>query len=523
MNTKSVGGGAVYHAPDSFQEVGLGVVVNSNQLRALLLKKKTVNLQLAGYSKRSETAPMSSSRRIIIFQRRYGIEITSDGLGRGCVSILIWGRTRGGQLATRSMLDFSTDWVIGARNAIVEERRTLCDLRIYVDGKNVCVFDDYEDNTTLDRLTVPAVHLAEGIANNWWQILGSRDREQSITRYRSGFALPDLIFRSDGSTFEVFSRVYYSRNPHIRFKAEARTTLTRAEAEQALGKFVHAVVDRLDGAGIDTSEVGICWKRVSESRHDPEERAFCESAGALGADPYSIAEDDEEFIEASSGFFSDEALIEFLAGTTRGDRSVYSAEWLNNLERRPQKASILPDLAGLHVVIREHVRRDPHDRPWAVGYRAARACRRILGAGEGVRYSSVAAISRALGSDHFGTTEIEGDIRALISHDKGQTHIHLHEHGSPAANNFALGRAMGDSIVFRESGRAVVNNLRHAERQATGRAFAAEFLAPVNEVMGMSHDGKDTEEIADEFDVGPQVILDQLHNWQRIEEACTAA
>lgn len=424
---------------------------------------------------------------------------------------------------TKSMLYFSTDWVKGARNAIVEERRTLCDLRIYVDGKNICVFDDFEDNTTLDCLTIPAVHLAEGIANNWWQILGSRDREQSITRYRSGFALPDLIFRSDGSTIEVFSRVYLSRNPHIRFKIQARATLTRADAEQALSKFVYSVVDRLKDAGIDSSEVGICWKRVSETRHDPEERAFCEAAGALGSDPYSIPESDEEFIEASSSFFSDEALIEFLAGTKKGDRSVYSAEWLNSLERRPQKVSLLPDLASLHVAIRERVRRDPRDMPWALGYRAARECRRILGAGEGVRYRSVAAIARVLGSAHFGTTEIAGDIRALISHDKGRTHIHLHENGSTSANNFALGRAMGDSVVFRESGRAVVNNLRHAERQATGRAFAAEFLAPANEVMGMSNDGKDTEEMADEFDVDPQVILDQLHNRQRIEEACTAA
>ena len=424
---------------------------------------------------------------------------------------------------TRNMLEFSTDWVKGARNAIMEERRTLCDLRIYVGGNNICVFDDYEDNTTLDCLTVPVVHLAEGIASNWWQILGSRDCERSMIAHRRGFALPDLRFRSDGATFEVYSRVYHSRNPHIRFKNEARTTLTRAEAEHALGRFIYSVVGRLDDAGVDSSEVGSCWKRVSESRHDPEERAFCEAAGALGADPYSIVGADEEFIVASSGFFSDEALIEFLAGTKKGDRSVYSAEWLTDLERRPQKVSILPDLAGLHLAIRDRVRRDPHDRPWALGYRAARACRRILGAGEGVRYHSVAALAKVLGSAHFGTTEIEGDIRALISHDKGHTHIHLHEHGSNPANNFALGRAMGDSVVFRESGRAVVNNLRHAERQATGRAFAAEFLAPVNEVRGMINDGKDTEEIADEFDVGPQVILDQLHNWQRIEEACTAA
>ena len=420
-------------------------------------------------------------------------------------------------------IEFSLDWLDGALNAIVEERRTLCNLRIFVEGRNLCDFVDYEDNATLDSLTVPAIHLAEGIASNWWHIFGSRDKEHSLQEYRSGFALPDLRFRSDGSTFEAISRAHYSKNPHIRFGVETRTILTREEAEQALGKFVYTVVDRLDSANIEGSEVATCWKRVSESRHDPEERAFCEAAGALGADPYSITEADDGFIDTGSMLFSDEALIEFLAGTKKEDRSVYSADWLSAMENRPQIDSILPDITGIHVSIREGIRRDPHDLPWALGYRAARACRKLLGSGEDTRYSSVSAIAKALGSSHFGTTEIDGDIRALILHEKGQTHVHLHEHGAVPVNNFALGRAVGDAVVFREAGRAVVNNLHHAERQATGRAFAAEFLAPVNEVISMTHDGKDSYEIADEFDVSPQVIHDQLHNQQRIEEACTAA
>ena len=421
------------------------------------------------------------------------------------------------------MLDFSTEWVKGGVNAIVEERRTLCDLRIYVDSQNVCVFDDYETNDTLDHLTVPTVHLAEGVAANWWRIFGSRDEEYAIRDDRTGFALPDLRFRSDGATFEVIGRSYHSPNPHIRFQIDASSTLTRAEAEQSLARLIFGVVDRLESSSVHGSEVSTCWKRVSESRNDPRERAFCEAAGALGCDPYSISEADGSFIETLSALFSDEALIEFLADTKKKDRSIYTNEWLRRLENRPQKESILPDSTSIYRSIGEDVRRDVHDRPWALGYRAARACRRALGAGEETRYGSVTAIARAMGSRHFGATDILGDIRAVISHINGKTHVHLHEHGVVSANNFALARAVGDSVVFRESKRSVVNNLRHAERQASGRAYAAEFLAPVNEVLGMDEDGKDTEEIADEFDVSSQVILDQLHNRQRIEEACIAA
>ena len=67
-----------------------------------------------------------------------------------------------------------------------------------------------------------------------------------------------------------------------------------------------------------------------------------------------------------------------------------------------------------------------------------------------------------------------------------------------------------------------MNDLHHAERQATGRAFAAEFLAPVDSVVDMFEDRYDEEEIADEFDVSSYVIEDQIRNQNRIRGACRA-
>ena len=66
----------------------------------------------------------------------------------------------------------------------------------------------------------------------------------------------------------------------------------------------------------------------------------------------------------------------------------------------------------------------------------------------------------------------------------------------------------------------MVNRLHQAERQAAGRAFAAEFLAPVESVLRMIESGLDDEEIAGSFDVSPQVIAWQIENRERIREAC---
>lgn len=55
---------------------------------------------------------------------------------------------------------------------------------------------------------------------------------------------------------------------------------------------------------------------------------------------------------------------------------------------------------------------------------------------------------------------------------------------------FTLGRAIGDAVANPEVERSAVNDLHEAARQATGRAFAAEFLAPIDEIRSMQEDGK---------------------------------
>jgi len=65
-----------------------------------------------------------------------------------------------------------------------------------------------------------------------------------------------------------------------------------------------------------------------------------------------------------------------------------------------------------------------------------------------------------------------------------------------------------------------VNELHYADRQAAARAFAAEFLAPINEILSMREDDKDIATIADEFNVSTELVELQLVNRERIAKAC---
>ena len=433
---------------------------------------------------------------------------------------------------------FSVEWIDGGRNACAEERATLCDLQIFVGNENACVFYEPESRTTFEEITLPAVHLAEGIAGDWWAIFGGRDREHSLLPYRTGFALPALSFRFDGSTFEVVGKQLSCENPRLRFWRTESETLSRSDAESSLSEFIDQVVSKLADEEVTTSEVALSWSRVAESRDDPAERAFCEAAGALGTDPYSVSEPDASFIERAGDLFSQEALIEFLAGIGKSRAGVpahglpYHAahpavlRGIRHAELRPHYMSRLPDLLPAAVDIGGVTERRPYERAWAPAYRAARALRRAIGAQTEEALSSTRAISGKLGARRFKRTNALADVSALTSRDEDDFHIHLRDHGTRKwarwAENFAFGRAIGSAVCFPETERSVVNDLHDAERQAAGRAFAAEFLAPVNKVLDMDEQGCDVDEISGAFNVSSQVILHQLENRDRIRQACAA-
>ena len=420
-------------------------------------------------------------------------------------------------------MKFSVEWLDGGENAAVEERATLCDLQIFVGDENACMFLDDEAREVFDCLRVPAVHLAEGIARDWWRIFGGRDRRQSLVPYRTGFVLPDLGFRCDGSTFEIAGQQLHCANPGLRFWQVDGERCSRSAAEQELAAFVGGVVDKLACDGIRDCEATLAWRRVCASREDPAEAAFCEAAGALDVDPYSVTDEDADLIERAGDFFSDEALIEFLAsGRPRGTGKflVPTMDWLDTLKTRRSYESTLPKLSELRDQFGDVALRQADEPAWAQGYRVANLLAAELNI-DGREVATPEALTKRLGNRSFQRVhakDIEQGIRAVVDPDAG---VHLRDRGrgkfpwAPQAETFALTRAIGSVLCLPHTERLVVNNLHHAEQQAVGRAFAAQFLAPLDKIRAMAEDGLEEREIAHEFKVSPQVVTLQLENQER--------
>ena len=424
-------------------------------------------------------------------------------------------------------MQFLAEWIENGPNVSLQERSTLCDLQIFVGTGNACTWEDLDTSESFHHLTLPAVHLAEGISADWWSIFGGRDRWQSILRHRTGFALPDLRFSFDGATFLASAKRLAYQNPRLRFIQEPFEAMTRQEAEQGLSDFVQQVIGKLEESGIADTEVATCWSRVKQSMEDPEETAFCEAAGALGADPYFIEEVDASFIEEAEKLFFGEELIEFIAKFRLGRRNQVSRETtleaIRELEAEQPETSRLPELQHAALQIRNAAQRHQGERVWAASYRAARAFREAVGIDDAVTHQTPATVAAKLGSSNFRQVDKLAGVDAVVSRTDNDVRVYLANLSGLPAENFAFARAIGSAICFPNDQLSVVNELLGAERQAAGRAFAAEFLAPIEAIMDMHSDGVEINDISTAFNVSPMVIGLQMDNKDRIQLACSAA
>ncbi len=138
------------------------------------------------------------------------------------------------------------------------------------------------------------------------------------------------------------------------------------------------------------------------------------------------------------------------------------------------------------------------------------------------RFPTVEKLAEKLGSRKFESAGNVENLRAVVQSTDNNVNVHIR--GSTANYNntsmlFSLGRTIGDAVANPVATRSVINDLHEASRQAVGRAFAAEFLAPINEIHSMREDNMDKFSIANEFGVSEQVIEHQIENHWRIQLA----
>jgi hypothetical protein len=413
----------------------------------------------------------------------------------------------------------SAEWQDPGVSASAELRATFCLLAIELEGKLVSRFFDERYGRAHDRIAMPAYLVAQGLARAWWSLLSGRSGLIRLRRFRDGFAVPDIRFAPDGRYIDITAEPFEYGNPPVTFTRRAAERIAVDDLERDMSEFIESVVEKLSDHRIRKSWLQDRWSLIQASLEDDEERVFCEAAGALGIDPYLCNEDEAKAIDAAAEYFEDEALLEFLA-SQRGHQLPPALAWLLSAEAQLGEKAVLPYVAKIaaDLISEKAATYYRPSQPWELGYRLAEDCRAALGLDPERVFEDVEDVAALFGGSGFlvATGRVPG-VRAE-AYSNGATKIIVADLPAPQSRTFAMMRAIGDFLAFRQEGRSPITET-YSYRQRVGRAFAVEMLAPATTILQMEHDGWAVDEIAAARNVSELAIARHLENRRALQDS----
>jgi hypothetical protein len=416
---------------------------------------------------------------------------------------------------------FLADWRIEARHvSAVELRATVCRLAIEVGEKRVTSFVHLKEKTFDEEIVISAYPIAEGLAKRWWSMIAGRSGAVRLHSFRQGFAVPDIRFNFDGHEIEISVKPFTYDNPAVAFFEQAKERMAVASFENEVRNFIEDVLLQLSKAGVRSDPLTQRWSDITKSNEDENERAFCEAAGAMGIDPYTCSESEAVVIEHAGQFYSGIALAELVSDQTP-EQVKTAIDWLAQQERAVGDYDQLPALGEWGVEVRNHLaNRYSSGTAWQCGYAAAEQSRAVLQIDPDRVFDNLSSLAAICGNRAFrhASGHVKG-LRGNVRFDGTTPRAIVAESSLKGPSMFTLARAIGDFVVFGDRGRSPITDSQ-SYRQAVGRAFAAELLAPAEVVVRMSHGGLTVEEIAHARCVSEEPIRRQIQNHPDLFEGC---
>jgi len=426
---------------------------------------------------------------------------------------------KGSGVATGRGLAFTATWPKTAPSGLVPEiDHTLCRLKILVGGEAVTTYrTDHGDRG--ESVEVPAYHLAEWLATNWWALFHEPEKSEEddpdfrarhwIGTARNGFALPNMWLIPNGE--DIVAEVVETRISSCRldFTKDKEWRLPVEEAVAAAARFIEATISRLNAAMLDGTALHDAWSLITKT--GTNERLFCELIGALGLDPYEERPEIERVIDAAIDELG-EGLTRELCEAARPERIVTILEMVRLAFAKLREGaevdfSALPERPPF-----------PQRAPWEAGKRAANTLRQTLGVSPDLGAGD--AVLRHLAVDPEATANVawkteDIEVQGAIRREGSKARMALLRREASASRRFAAARALFLGWGAPSGGARLMTDAHTREQQAS-RAFAAEILAPIDYVRKAAGRGPISsfriKGIAESLHVSPKVIRHQAMN-----------
>ncbi len=386
-------------------------------------------------------------------------------------------------------LSFEPEWLSVEGVTSPKLAATWCRLVIRVDEQAVTRVEDLDGRTSRQGIFVSAYPLAEWIATHWWMLrshvrgaaalevasVGSRALSRmplSVHDMRSagdGFFWPTLLILPEGqNTLLSWTPDRSPLGGRIRFVSTGRVWAASDAVQTSLASFVESVLDRLIDMGVRGTLLEEEWTAVSAA--DVDEARFCDTAAALGVDPYDVPEELARRIETLDALTSP-GLVGELASAADPNRLSDDFSWVNRalvqLEQT-RSADTSSSLAQLHQAMAD--RDDTSSPPWDVGWRQAASVRSLLVDQPTDRISLDGLVG------HGYVASNDSALQGLGSAREGQLKLVLGSKSSPTAQRFLDARTLWRGLNTVD--RPYLLTTAGTYDQRVERAFAAAAPSP---------------------------------------------
>lgn len=380
--------------------------------------------------------------------------------------------------------------------------------------------EDTETGYIRNYAVLPGYLLAQWLAWNWWRLrweprrqVRKTDNSWSAAHHTAtigqGWIWPNITFNSDGIRMSVTARPSRPTVAEpLRYLADQTVILPATSLETGVERFVKEIIERLQECRMSATDLQILWDELTAERADPELAAYRKIEALLGCDPDEADPELVEMVLRDGLKLGEQAMVEVAAS---GEGPPLTAEQFG--ERCRQTGFAIRPEDGVRLALAEDLRPSVALPAWRVGVEVARRLRYAEHLdGTSVTDSRLTAMCAVDGA----VLEQSGDGRMAfeLDDDKKRGMVVLHSNWK-TGRRFDLARLLGDRLLSEEDERLRPATAAHTYRQKMQRAFAAEFLCPIEalrDFLGDDFSDEAQENAAQHFEVSPRTVATLLAN-----------
>ena len=399
-------------------------------------------------------------------------------------------------------------------------------VRIFLDGLCLTENKNIWSNEIKEEVYVSLYPLAMWLASSWWrlhyEVLPDSGRKAPSHDWRMshemvaanmGFVWPNIVFSADSDSVHIWAQASQSNiEESVRFLhgLDYARSIPKRDFTRAISSLIEGVLAQLQSVGHRNSDLAELWSFISKDLKNPGELRKRRLEAELGFDPENCPKD-----LLTKAVDLDEMIGE-------NSFSELSGAYAENIENRLETMQELVQSEGLkgmpNQILHELSITSTGREPWQVAVSAARELRAKLGQTHGVLKLRILLDLLGLTEARLKNWQPKARQKASIAGSVDEKKLNIISRKThPIAQRFELARFVGDYARVKMDNAhcwLVAADLSTA-RQKYQRAFAAEFLCPIDSLVEyLDDDFSETalENAADHFSVSETTVAALLMN-----------